>query len=178
MQQLGMLTYTTSLAINISHGLGQHVWNLPESHSRIKGMLIQSLVCQISYTIAMGFIKISFAYQLLKIIPNATWRKVMWYFMLVLSLYYIAATLSIALNCIPTSFAWRRLEYKWNPNLNKEDGPQGTCLDLVALQVSVQAVGLLTDLLVWLFPLWLVARLSLPPREKYSLLAVFALGAL
>jgi hypothetical protein len=209
-----MIGYLIGMSINISHGLGQHVWNLPHSHSRIKGMLIvrpslgvtfwrvtnrteqQSLVCQITYTIAMLFIKISFVYQLLKIIPSNKWRKVVFGYIVFLALYYLAATLSIALNCIPVSHAWRRLEYQWNPNMNPQDMPKGKCLDLVALQVSVQgnpfqktpphianpnipsAVGLLTDLICWIFPMWLVSRLSLPPREKFSLLAVFAFGAI
>jgi hypothetical protein len=43
---------------------------------------------------------------------------------------------------------------------------------------GMEAVGLLTDLILWVLPVWLIATLSFPSPEKYSLLAVFGFGAL
>jgi hypothetical protein len=151
-----MLCFTTSLSICLRLGLGQHIWNLEQGHTRIKGFIQvsffsigtegkgradgeqQALISQTSYMLAMGSIKISFAYQLLPIIPSLRWRKGMWYFILLLALYYLVATLSIVFNCIPVSYSWTRLEYLWDPNYDPANPPKGKCTDLALLHICVQ----------------------------------------
>lgn len=47
-----------------------------------------------------------------------------------------------------------------------------------ALQFTLSAINIVTDCVVWLLPVKMVWNIRLPPRERWSLIAVFSFGGL
>ncbi|KAF3928773.1 hypothetical protein ABW21_db0203241 [Orbilia brochopaga] len=60
----------------------------------------------------------------------------------------------------------------------EEEVTTGCRLDARMVQVALGAVGVVTDLILWLMPLPLVWRLDLSKREKFLAIITFGLGAL
>lgn len=54
----------------------------------------------------------------------------------------------------------------------------GFCFDKKALWFSNSAIHILTDLLILIYPMPVLKSLQLPRRQKFALMAVFALGGL
>ncbi|KAK6355474.1 hypothetical protein TWF696_004571 [Orbilia brochopaga] len=60
----------------------------------------------------------------------------------------------------------------------EEEVTTGCKLDARMVQVAIGAVGVVTDLILWMMPLPLVWRLDLGKREKFLAIITFGLGAL
>jgi hypothetical protein len=68
-------------------------------------------------------------------------------------------------NCVP-------LAKFWDPTV------PGFCFDKKALWFSNSAIHILTDILILIYPMPVLKSLQLPKKQKYALMAVFALGGL
>lgn len=54
----------------------------------------------------------------------------------------------------------------------------GYCMNAEVYWIANAAIGISMDFIIWFLPMPLIKGLSLPLRQKLSLLAVFALGGL
>ncbi|KAL4909009.1 hypothetical protein BDW74DRAFT_76273 [Aspergillus multicolor] len=72
--------------------------------------------------------------------------------------------ISAWLNCIPVAKFW-------DPSID------GYCLDKKALWFSNSGIHIFTDIALLLFPMPVLKNLQLPRRQRFALMAVFALGA-
>lgn len=82
-----------------------------------------------------------------------------------LAVYGTWSVVSAWANCVP-------LAKFWNPKM------PGFCFSKEALWFSNSAVHILTDLLILIYPMPVLKSLQLPRRQKFALMAVFALGGL
>jgi hypothetical protein len=82
-----------------------------------------------------------------------------------LAVYGTWTVLSAWVNCVP-------LAKFWDPTV------PGFCFDKKALWFSNSAVHILTDLLILIYPMPVLSSLQLPRKQKFALMAVFALGGL
>lgn len=75
------------------------------------------------------------------------------------------SVLSTLFMCAPVSFFWNKNQ-------------KGHCLNQAAVWFTNAALNILTDFAVFLLPMPCLKELHLPRRQKYGLMAVFALGGL
>lgn len=82
-----------------------------------------------------------------------------------LAVYGTWTIVSAWANCVP-------LERFWDPTV------PGFCFDKKALWFSNSAIHILTDILILIYPMPVLKSLQLPRRQRFALMAVFALGGL
>lgn len=82
-----------------------------------------------------------------------------------LAVYGTWTIVSAWANCVP-------IAKFWDPTI------AGFCFDKEALWFSNSAIHIVTDLLILIYPMPVIQSLQLPSRQKYALMAVFALGGL
>ncbi|KAJ5923217.1 hypothetical protein N7454_008462 [Penicillium verhagenii] len=80
-----------------------------------------------------------------------------------LVIYGAWTIISAWVNCIP-------IAKFWDPTV------AGFCFNKEALWFSNSAIHILTDLLILIYPMPVIRSLQLPTKQKYALMAVFALG--
>jgi hypothetical protein len=83
---------------------------------------------------------------------------------IVSALHCIAVVLEVFLICRPMAAAW-------NNNL------AGTCGDQIVSYVVLEILGLLIDLVILVWPVWLLATLQLSPKTKAWLIFIFSSGS-
>lgn len=82
-----------------------------------------------------------------------------------LAVYGTWAIVSAWANCVP-------LAKFWDPSV------PGFCFDKKALWFSNSGIHILTDILILIYPMPVLRSLQLPKRQRFALMAVFALGIL
>lgn len=82
-----------------------------------------------------------------------------------LAVYGTWTIVSAWANCVP-------LAKFWDPSV------PGFCFDKKALWFSNSAIHILTDILILIYPMPALRSLQLPRRQRFALMAVFALGGL
>ena len=82
-----------------------------------------------------------------------------------LAVYGTWTIVSAWANCVP-------LAKFWDPSV------PGFCFDKKALWFSNSAIHILTDILILIYPMPVLRSLQLPKRQRFALMAVFALGGL
>ena len=81
------------------------------------------------------------------------------------TLYYTACVLATIIMCQPVRKAWQ----PWLP---------GHCIDVNALISVSSLINVISDLLVFVIPLFCVSRLRMPTTQKCAVAAVFAVGVM
>ncbi|TRX87753.1 hypothetical protein FHL15_011358 [Xylaria flabelliformis] len=147
-----------------SGGLG------PDDYTIIAS-LIESLksfyVGQITYKISLSLTKSSILLLYLRIFGNVTWLRRTCYVLLVLiALYYTAATLVTILQCIPVAAAFDK-------NVTRLK-----CISITPFWYTNAAISIATDLIILLIPMPLICALQMSRQRKAALIFVFALGTL
>jgi hypothetical protein len=117
------------------------------------------------YNASLALTKISILFQYLRIFPSYRFRIICFIVMGVVILYSTWAIVSGFVNCVPVAKFWDR------------ELP-GTCLSFEAVWFFNASMNITTDLTLLVLPMPLVSQLHLPKRQKFALLAVFALGGL
>lgn len=109
--------------------------------------------------------KMSILLQYKRVFSTPRMRLACWIMIGVLAFYGTWTIISAWANCVP-------LAKFWDPTV------PGFCLDKKALWFSNSAIHIITDIVILIYPMPVLKSLQLPRKQKFALMAVFALGGL
>lgn len=109
--------------------------------------------------------KMSILLQYKRVFSTPRMRLACWIMIGFLGLYGTWTIISAWASCVP-------LAKFWDPTV------PGFCLDKKALWFSNSAIHIITDILILIYPMPVLKSLQLPKKQKFALMAVFALGGL
>lgn len=112
------------------------------------------------------FIKVSLLCQYLHFLAGRAYRYSAKALIAVLLVAVLAFSFTSAFSCWPIAQYWE------NPESTQH------CINHLAFWYAFSGFHIATDLAVWILPMPVLVALSLPKRQKISLLAVFVLGGL
>ena len=116
------------------------------------------------YYITVGLTKIAILLLYLRLIPQRSYRVVIYIFIAFVTGTVLASVLANIFQCNPVAFAW-----------NKEiEG--GTCFNQTALYYSNAALDIFQDIFIYCLPLRVIYDLQVPKRQKVALGVIFAIG--
>lgn len=120
----------------------------------------------IFYNIGLGLTKISIIMQYLRIFATTQAMRYATLGTLAFTvLYALEAILLSVFSCTPVNFFWIRTS-------------AGHCVNFKALWFSHAALNIFSDVLIISLPMPVIKGLNIPTKQKFALMAIFALGAL
>lgn len=122
-------------------------------------------VNQIVYKFSINLTKMSIVLLYLRIFVTERFRKFCIYVFLYVTCYGIGSIVATILECQPIARVYDR-------------SIEGTCINLTAFWYANAISNILTDIVILTMPMRVIRTLRLPPRPKYGLMGVFALGGL
>ncbi|KAK0726591.1 hypothetical protein B0T21DRAFT_371873 [Apiosordaria backusii] len=151
----------TSMTLEVHYGVGKHIWDIPPPNFLIMGKLWYFSL--LFYSFSLAFSKMSICTIFVNIFTYEWAKKCSWA-MLIFTIIHGLCALAITLTfCIP-------LQSVWNPEVKAS-----YCHPEAVWWVNT-ALGLVTDLLIFLLPIPSIIPLKLPRRQKIAVVAVFAVG--
>ncbi|CAI7644391.1 unnamed protein product [Penicillium glandicola] len=145
----------------VYHGMGEHYIDIPPA--TLKAQMIYFWASVPIYQTSLISTKMSILLQYKRVFSTPRMRLACWILIGFLGLYGTWTILSAWFNCVP-------LAKFWDPTV------PGFCFDKKALWFSNSAIHIVTDILILIYPMPVLKSLQLPKRQKYALMAVFALG--
>lgn len=119
------------------------------------------------HSLGSMFFKLTLLALILRLFSPIRWaRWLIWGGIAATTIVYTALSIFILSNCVPRKGqTWSYTTY------------YGTCTMAQERNSIVNGVfGLISDLYILAIPLWLVSRLSLPPKRKLGVMGVFLTG--
>ncbi|USW53299.1 hypothetical protein Slin15195_G066180 [Septoria linicola] len=158
---LAALTSVQARGIYTGPGTGQtpFAW--------LQRILIETWVIQILTITSLYVFKLSICIRYLRIADNlysCFWRFTMAMIAL-LTAHYISSFVVWGVQCVPA-------QRYWDPTV------PGRCIRQSSWILSVNGVNLATDVMVLILPIYPVAKLRLPPKQRLAILAIFTVGGL
>ncbi|CAK4031936.1 Hypothetical predicted protein [Lecanosticta acicola] len=150
------------------HGLGQDIWMVPPSN--ITTVLYYFWIDEFLYTFILATTKISILLLYIRMWPDTDsqkFRNACLTLIVILATYSITMNVVLAAGCAPISYSWTR----W-------DGQhKGHCISSRAQIFATASLNIIFGLLVFLFPLPKLVKLSFSStRKKYTLCLTFLVG--
>ncbi|CAI7667886.1 hypothetical protein N7533_005177 [Penicillium manginii] len=145
----------------VYHGMGEHFKLIPADVYKIQMICFWASVP--IYQTSLLTTKMSILFQYRRVFSTPRMRLACSLLIGFLAVYGTWTVLSAWVNCVP-------LAKFWDPTV------PGFCFDKKALWFSNSAVHILTDLLILIYPMPVLSSLQLPRKQKFALMAVFALG--
>ena len=126
---------------------------------------------ELFYIADFGLCKVSilFFYQRVFSVTQRR-RNLVWGLMGFMILFTVVFELIFVFQCMPLHYFWTRLK---DPK-----GLQGKCMNPLILYGVYTAINIITDVLIWLYPLPIVWKLQVSNSKKAGLALVFVAGAL
>ncbi|KAJ5164294.1 uncharacterized protein N7500_006124 [Penicillium coprophilum] len=145
----------------VYHGMGEHYIDIPASI--FKAQMIYFWASIPIYQTSLISTKMSILLQYKRVFSTPRMRLACWIMIGVLGVYGTWTIISAWANCVP---------------LAKFGDPSvpGFCFDKKALWFSNSAIHIITDIVILIYPMPVLKSLQLPKRQKFALMAVFALG--
>ncbi|OAP56481.1 hypothetical protein AYL99_09660 [Fonsecaea erecta] len=153
---------TVTIALQKEHGLGRHAYTVSEEDNETLSKLLYASI--IVYNLGLFLVKDSILYQYLRFFVEPRYRLAAWALIIFVCLAGVTFILTSCFSCWPVA-------YYWDKSIKG-----GHCIDLMAFWFSFSGFNIITDLAVWVLPMPVLKSLRLPRRQKFSLIAVFALG--
>ncbi|KAL2267317.1 hypothetical protein VTJ83DRAFT_4594 [Remersonia thermophila] len=153
--------YCVALAVQISHGLGRHVWDVdPSSFVAINMAWWFTLLF---YVLTLSLTKVSICLLYLTIFTFEWAQRAAWVVLVLVVGSNLTALVSTATFTIP-------LKATWDPAVvpRFRQSPEIWWVNT--------ALAIVTDFLIFLLPIPFLAPLKLPLRQKVILVGVFAIG--
>jgi hypothetical protein len=122
-------------------------------------------ILQFLYKFTINLTKISILLLYHRVFVTAKFRMACVGVMTYVACFGTCVIIATALECNPVRRVYDKSVY-------------GTCINLTAFWYTVAVNNILTDIVILLMPMPVIQTLRLPPRHKYGLMIVFALGAL
>ncbi|KAJ5794710.1 hypothetical protein N7457_001309 [Penicillium paradoxum] len=142
-------------------GMGMHLKDIPP-HILERQMKAFWLTIPF-YNAAVLCAKASILMQYLRVFPTRRMRIICWLMITILGVYGTWAVISAFFNCIPVAKFW-------------DDSIKGYCLSKPGLWFSNASMHITTDFAILLIPIPALMAVELPRRQKFALMAMFALG--
>ena len=159
------VTWLTGEGVTL--GLGKHVWDvapLPGILDQVSKLILTLWICNILYATALVSVKCSIIACLLRVFPNALFRKTMMGTALVTIAIFICSIFVGVFQCNPVFAAW---QFTF----------QGArCISIVHFYYPASTINMLTDLILCSAPLPLLWKLQMPRSEKLGVCTLFGLG--
>ena len=112
--------------------------------------------------------KMSLVFFMLRVFPDAQFRRLCYAIMAIVAAYGIAFTTATALQCWPVEYAWQRVD----------ETHHGKCNN-VHLQAWLAAIcNIVLDLALLLLPLRSLWGLNMNLKKKLMIMSMFSLGVL
>ncbi|KAK5265957.1 hypothetical protein LTR99_004856 [Exophiala xenobiotica] len=159
---LASIALTTLIVFQSSNGLGEHMELLPidEIYNFLKALWGSTIV----YSIAMMLTQNVFLFQYRNFFQGLWLRRTTAAMVVLVTLFGIASTLSLAFQCVPMRYIWDPLS------------PEARCINYQVFWYISAGFNTLTAIVIWILPIPLIKGLHLPKRQKHWLVMVFALG--
>ncbi|KAJ6188491.1 hypothetical protein N7519_003399 [Penicillium mononematosum] len=149
------------LAGEVFHGMGEHYALIPADTYKVQMICFWASVP--IYQTSLISTKMSILLQYKRVFSTPRMRQACWLLIGFLAAYGTWTIISAWANCVP-------LAKFWDPTV------PGFCLDKKALWFSNSAIHILTDILILIYPMPVLKSLQLPRKQKFALMAIFALG--
>ncbi|KAJ5495745.1 hypothetical protein N7539_000861 [Penicillium diatomitis] len=145
----------------VYHGMGEHYAKIPHDTYKVQMLCFWASVPLYQSTLVLT--KISIVLQYRRVFPSPGMRLACNILLGFLITFALWAVISAWAMCVP-------LRKFWDPDV------VGFCFDKKALWFSNSAIHILTDFMILVWPMPLLKSLQLPKRQRFALMAVFALG--
>jgi len=156
------------------YGFNRHVWDVVYSPEALEGGRQTVLAIEISYVLATGLTKLSVLFFVLRMTRHTVNR---WIFIAiwVTIVFVIVSNIFFGIFgfvlCRPFSAFWHEV------NIERiVAGYQYKCMDEGVLVVTAGTVAAGQDIIVTTLPLSMIWNMQLPPRKKWSVIAIFCAG--
>ncbi|RPA79038.1 hypothetical protein BJ508DRAFT_150421 [Ascobolus immersus RN42] len=146
-----------------TQGVGYHWWDLKPEVLYGTPKFPAQYISTFAYTTVTTCIKLSILIFYLRLTPDVTFNRLVKFtmvFVFLTGFYNVPANI---FQCTPIRRAW-------------SPATPGKCIDQMALWISQSVLHVVTDIMIFLLPMPLVARSQMPIRQKTQALIIFALG--
>lgn len=79
--------------------------------------------------------------------------------------FYLAVSIATIWSCIPRSKIWRPIE-------------EGSCMNLGAMLIASAAINMISDIFLFVIPIYRVWQLQLSMKKKVGVSSVFLIGSM
>lgn len=166
---LGLLI-STVLALR-EYGFNLHIYDqTPRTLITVRQI---TLSMEIIYIIATTLIKISILMFYRRITSSLVSRGFLiavWTSILFVAAWGIASTFALLFTCWPVEAYWYRFTTSWLRTHKYK------CHEEIRPLIAIISISTAQDLIVCILPMFLVAKLRLPPRQKFALAGLFLIG--
>jgi len=142
-------------------GLGKHLdtISLLELEEYLK-MLFGSIL---SYNVSIALVKVSILLQYQRFLYTNLMKNLCRVILVFISMYGIITVVTTITICLPVGSFW---DVYHSPH----------CLDREALWLTHASINIVSDFVIILLPIPVILKLTLPTKQKYGLVAIFAVG--
>lgn len=161
-----IISYCATVLKLVNHPLGRHLWDVPLSDISNEYLKLTT-VGLVLYSLGAMFFKLTLLSLYLRLFNPVRWALYMiWSGVAAVTGLYIAFAIVILDKCVP------RADQTWQSTTFV-----GDCSPSQHTMSKVTGIfGLISDVYIMAIPLWLVSRLTLKPKRKAGVLAVFLTG--
>ncbi|KIW42998.1 uncharacterized protein PV06_06487 [Exophiala oligosperma] len=154
--------FSSSIEVERQNGMGDHISNV--SPERLERMLQGFYASVIVYNLGLAFAKCSISCQFLSLFKERKYRISAWFLIAFFAAYDLVTLMVSIFSCTP-------VRYYWNRSL-----PGGGCIRFETWWFFSASFCIVSDFVLCILPLPMLKSLHIPRKQKYSLLAVFAVG--
>ncbi|KAH7072563.1 hypothetical protein FB567DRAFT_597949 [Paraphoma chrysanthemicola] len=149
----------------------------PQIEAAVRGSLITWWAYRMGYIIALGFVKLSILFFYRAIASHRTFRRLVNFSIVFVSLYTFASAVASAFQCQNPSDSWSTVGYfaqfDRDPTTKR---PKLKCYDPIKLWVFSAAINLLSDIVILLLPIPALLSLRVPMSKRLALIGIFSIG--
>ncbi|KAK3203493.1 hypothetical protein GRF29_112g1481867 [Pseudopithomyces chartarum] len=149
---------TICIGFQVHYGMGQHIWTVTNSVSMMKSFYTSLIL----YNLSLSFTKISILLQYRRVFMTRKFSIVCRALLTFVSIYSCWRVFGSAFQCIPISAFWTQDHSK--------------CMSRSVSWYFNAGSNIVTDIAIMILPMPVIKNLSLPRRQKYLLMGVFAMG--
>ncbi|KAH7146182.1 hypothetical protein EDB81DRAFT_934068 [Dactylonectria macrodidyma] len=148
----------------VQNGMGQDIWTLPAS--KIDNFGRSFYISEVFYFSEVMFLKLAMLFFYLRVFQTRTVRRVLWWTVLVTSLFGTTFIFLTIFQCTPINYFW----VSWNRHHN------GSCVNLNALGWSNASLSIALDFWMLGIPLSQLKSLNLNWKKKIGVAVMFCVG--
>ena len=152
---------TTFFGIKCHFGAGRSQTDLSEESAKL--VRFYFFCAAICYASGITLTKISILVQYVRLVVEKSHKWMLWILIAFNAVFTFISYVWFLASCKPTSYFWDKTI-------------DGVCRENTTSWYFNAACDILSDLWLCLFPILLLRSLHFPPRQKYALMFIFALG--
>ncbi|KAI0110723.1 hypothetical protein GGR51DRAFT_557721 [Nemania sp. FL0031] len=159
---LALTGYISDVSVGVVHGgYGQHVIEL--NPRAVETGLKAFWISEWFWATGVASFRLAIILLYIELFQTRMFRLVATLTASIVFLYWTACIITISVLCLP-------VEFNWNRSLN------GTCGDVLAIEIFSGAFNMAVDIWVVFLPLPTIWKLRLAPHKKLTIWSSFALG--